>query len=354
MGQDELLKQLVTELERAKNPSSFCTHGKIDFEGATISIDGVGMLKLPMRTVDVKKLSQVAVQAPYGKRTETIFDTNVRDTLEIPATWVTYSASFEEALRSTIKDVAKTLQLDHDRLQYELYKMLVYTKGGFFLPHRDSEKKSGMVATMIVVLPSKFNGGELLVEHEGRKHRFTFDTARQESKAEFVVFFADCQHEVKKVTSGVRLCLAFNLLLRPEIKFNKKKTDQKSDAQLLRTVEDWIRHRPELPIVFALEHQYTSGGLSPSLLKGADSQLFEQLTAVAEDADCKLHFGQVSRHLCQHADDGSFGYGRRGYHRFSGDYSELEIGEVYDDEIVIDGWKDVQGKSIRFANLSCK
>ena len=66
--------------------------------------------------------------------------------------------------------------------------------------------------------------------------------------------------------------------------------------------------------------------------------MFEQLTAVAEDADCKVHFGQVSRHLCQHADDGSFGYGRRGYHRFSGDYSDLEIGEAYDDEIVIDGW----------------
>ncbi len=66
--------------------------------------------------------------------------------------------------------------------------------------------------------------------------------------------------------------------------------------------------------------------------------MFEQLTAVAEDADCKVHFGQVSRHLCQHADDGSFGDGRRGYHRFSGDYSDLEIGEDYDDEIVIDRW----------------
>lgn len=354
MAQNELLRQIVKELERAKSPSTFCTHGKIDFEGADVSIDGVGKIKLPMRTVDVKRLFPVAVQAPYGKRTETIVDTNVRDTLEIPATSVTYSAKFEEALRSTIKYVAKTLQLDQDRLQCELYKMLVYTKGGFFLPHRDSEKKSGMVATMIVVLPAKFNGGELLVEHEGRKHRFTFDTARQESNAEFVVFFADCQHEVKKVTSGVRLCLAFNLILQPETKSNKKKSDQKSDPKLLSSVEDWIRHRTELPIVFALEHQYTSGGLSPRLLKGADAQLFEQLTAVAEDADCKVHFGQISRHLCQHADDGSFGHGRRGYHRFSGDYSDLEIGEAYDDEIVIDGWKDVQGKSIRFASLSCE
>ena len=354
MTQDELLKQLVDELVRAKKPTSFCSSGTIDFGGATISIHGVGTLKLPMRTADVKKLSQVAVQAPYGKRTETIVDTAVRDTLEIPAELVTCSSQLVAALRTTVKNVAMALQLDYDRLQCELYKMLIYTKGGFFLPHRDSEKRSGMVASMIVVLPTKFNGGELLVEHEGRKHRFSFDAARQQLNAEYVAFFSDCQHEVKKVTSGVRICLAFNLMLQPESKSPKKSKDQKSDPKLLRTVEDWILHRAELPIVFALEHQYTSGGLSPSLLKGADAQLFEQLTYVAEEADCKLHFGQVSRHLCQYADDGSFGYGRRGYHRFSGDYSELEIGEVYDDEIVIDGWKDARGKPVRLANLLCE
>ncbi len=98
MAQNELLQQIVKELERAKSPSTFCTHGKIDFEGADVSIDGVGKIELPMRTVDVKRLFPVAVQAPYGKRTETIVDTNVRDTLEIPATSVTYSAKFEEAL----------------------------------------------------------------------------------------------------------------------------------------------------------------------------------------------------------------------------------------------------------------
>lgn len=199
------------------------------------------------------------------------------------------------------------------------YGPIGYNRSLALTPFPRNGLRSNITASMIVVLPTKFNGGELLVEHEGRKHRFSFDAARQQLNAEYVAFFADCQHEVKKVTSGVRICLAFNLMLQPEPKSPKKRKDQKSDPKLLRTVEDWILHRAELPIVFALEHQYTSGGLSPSLLKGADVQLFEQLSAVAEETDCKLHFGQVSRHLCQYADDGSFGYVRRGYHRFSGD-----------------------------------
>ena len=41
MAQNELLQQIVKELERAKSPSTFCTHGKIDFEGADVSIDGI-------------------------------------------------------------------------------------------------------------------------------------------------------------------------------------------------------------------------------------------------------------------------------------------------------------------------
>jgi hypothetical protein len=35
----------------------------------------------------------------------------------------------------------------------------VYEKGGFFLPHRDSEKHDRMVASLIVVLPNPFEGG---------------------------------------------------------------------------------------------------------------------------------------------------------------------------------------------------
>ena len=55
------------ELERAKKPAGFCTQGSSDFDGVQISIDGVGPLRLPFRTADARKLSQVAVQANIEK-----------------------------------------------------------------------------------------------------------------------------------------------------------------------------------------------------------------------------------------------------------------------------------------------
>jgi hypothetical protein len=51
----------------------------------------------------------------------------------------------------------------------EFYKLLIYEQGGFFLPHRDTEKKDGMFGTLTIVLPSVHDGGELVVRHKGRE-----------------------------------------------------------------------------------------------------------------------------------------------------------------------------------------
>ncbi len=214
MAKELLLKQIVAELEKAKKPASFCTSGSLDFGGSRIEVAGIGPIQFPIRTGDVHKLCDAAMQAPYGKRSETVIDKDVRDTLEIPAHEVSYTDDFAEKLKGAVKTIASELHLEHERLDCELYKLLIYTKGGFFLPHRDSEKKKGMVASLVVVLPNKFNGGELIVQHDGRGFRFAFEVARKQSKAEFVAFFADCKHEVKKVTTGVRVCLTFNLMLK--------------------------------------------------------------------------------------------------------------------------------------------
>ncbi len=310
--------------------------------------------KLPLRSVDFRTLCQTAKPAPYGKRTNTIVDTSVRDTLEVDASAVKYSDEFDEAIQKAAQQVAQQMQLDADRLQVELYKLLIYPKGGFFLPHRDSEKRRGMVATMIVVLPSSFVGGELIVRHEGRRKDFLFAKARTGMHAQFAGFFADCQHEVVKVTSGVRVCLACNLILKPQRKEPKNATNFSVNPRMLTQVGDWMRLRASDPLVFALEHQYTEAGLKPSLLKGADKELHRQIAGVAQALDCHLHFGQVSRHMSQYADDGSSGYSGRGYKGWAGNCDDLDIGEVYEDEIVIDGWKNATGKPIGFAELRCQ
>ena len=97
------------------------------------------------------------------------------------------------------------------QVEAALYKLLVYDTGSFFLSHRDSEKAPGMFATLVVVLPSIYTGGELLIRHKGRTVRL--DLRHDEpSEVAYAAFYADCRHEVLPVVSGYRLALVYNLL----------------------------------------------------------------------------------------------------------------------------------------------
>jgi hypothetical protein len=242
------VEKIVAAMEQARRPTAFSCDGRIDAD-VGLEVEGLGPVKLPVRPAMSRKLAEVATLigsrasptlGPYGKRTETIQDTSVGDTWEIAADAVRLSDSFRLAIEVAVAEAATALRLDHDRLEVELYKLLIYQKGGFFLTHHDNEKRRDMVATMIVVLPSKFGGGELIVEHGGQRKQYRFDLARSQSMAQYAAFFADCNYEVKRVTSGVRVCLAFNLHLKAR-RNRQSETASHRPPNLLRTVEDLLR-----------------------------------------------------------------------------------------------------------------
>jgi hypothetical protein len=355
MTTSSITKKLASAISANKTEGRFHATGTIRSLESPLTIAGIGPLELPIPNATIRKLRNLATPAPYGKGTETLVDKKVRDTLEVPAESIELTETFRTALDGAVDHVAKQLGLERDRLSCELYKLLVYGSGGFFLPHRDSEKCPGMVATLIVVLPCRFSGGELILQQDGVRRTISFPMASSQQGIEYVAFFADCQHEVKKLRSGTRVCLAFNLVLQKSSTRKKTPAHGPADPALTRAVWEWTRERPEKPLVFALEHQYTQGGLEPSLLKGPDREVFDQLLAIAESCECRLHLGQVSRHLCNSAEDGYYDYRSRVRYSDDGevDLNSLDIGEVYEDEIIVDGWKDGRGKRVAMGPLSC-
>lgn len=92
----------------------------------------------------------------------------------------------------------------------QFYKLLLYEPGGFFVPHKDTEKTAGMFGSLVVTLPSTFAGGELIVHHQGMSKQFTVDNPS--FSMSYVAFFADCKHEIMPVRSGYRLALVYNLV----------------------------------------------------------------------------------------------------------------------------------------------
>lgn len=54
----------------------------------------------------------------------------------------------------------------------KLHNMLVYGPGQFFAIHQDSEKDDDMIGTLVVILPSAFTGGAMVIEHHGEQVAF--------------------------------------------------------------------------------------------------------------------------------------------------------------------------------------
>jgi len=100
-----------------------------------------------------------------------------------------------------------------DDLELQLHNLLLYEKGQFFARHQDTEKVPGMQATLVIVLPTKHSGGELVVEKKGEIKSFRLPSLGRD-KAMLVLFYADCHHHVKEVRTGNRLALTYNVIVK--------------------------------------------------------------------------------------------------------------------------------------------
>lgn len=148
-------------LRSVDRPGDFYAHGRSFDLMPRIAVDGVGVLSFPVPDTQVRALMAEAERAPYGRGPDTVVDTAVRDCWQIDAARVqvaggTWPATFEQILAAA----GVGLGCPADRLDARLYKLLIYEPGGFFAPHRDTEKADGMVATLSIALPVAGAGGD--------------------------------------------------------------------------------------------------------------------------------------------------------------------------------------------------
>jgi hypothetical protein len=94
-------------------------------------------------------------------------DTQVRHTWELsPDKVKILNPGWETGMNQLVKHVQKSLGCEKFRVEANLDKLLIYETGSKFLPHQDTEKEKGMFATLIVQLPSVYEGGSFVVHQK--------------------------------------------------------------------------------------------------------------------------------------------------------------------------------------------
>ena len=324
-------------------------------ESLRLEVRGVGPVDLPVTPRQAQELAAATRPAKYGQGTETLFDPLVRDTGEVPKSRVRVDRDhWDGALGPVLEGLRDDLGLPSgSRLRADFHSMLVYGPGQFFKPHLDSEKADRMVGSLVVTLPSQFRGGALVVEHG--EHRATYRGSK--AKLSCVAFYADCRHEIRPVTSGHRIVLTYDLVLRgehaavvvpPEPARGHAQVEALaaclaehfSEAPAPRWRNDHRSSAPPTRLVYLLDHQYTQRSVAWSRLKGDDAARVALLLDAAAQVDCEVALALADIHETRECYDDSWeAYGGQwgGWYEDEEDESESDAGSGGDEGAIAEG-----------------
>ena len=360
-------ENLLKTMAKVDRPGSVHISRDLPLTMPGLEVDGIGPIRFPLGKTQARALIKKCSRAPYGKGTVTLVDTSVRRVWELdPALFRLSNPQWEELVTQITDEARVGLGLQKHALKPHLYKLLVYEEGGFFLPHRDGEKLDGMVATLVIALPSIHSGGELIITHEGKSYEVPLKGAASGLELSYAAFYADCEHEVRPVTDGYRLCLVYNLTLARSGAKKGIAAPQTTETveSLCESLRGWTSSQDLSKIAVALEHQYTQEGLRIDLLKGVDRARAEVLFAAAEQAECSAYLALITHWQSGSAeggyDGGGYGRGRRSRWSYddededeyeSSDASDYEMGEIFDETLTINHWSDRDGNKVSFGEM---
>lgn len=347
------LEKLLNSLGES---AQFVAAGKLPPVLSGLEVVGLGTIGSPVSVEDAKRMIEKAAQAPFGRGEETILDTSVRRVWQIePANFILRNPAWEAHVDAIVDEVIRELGIEQ-KVNAELYKLLIYEPGSFFAGHRDTEKTKNMFATLVICLPSRHEGGTLIVEHDGQTREIDFAGEAGAFQNQYAAFYADCRHEVLPVISGYRVCLVYNLVTATRVKPEPPQNAvavAKATELLRQLFADSTNGPVKIAIPFA--HQYSESGFDPLLLKGADRTRAAVLTRAAEALDYVCHFALATQWLSGAPDESEFGYYGRRSNWPPGETDnvkdKIEMEFVNEESLSLDHWLDSQGGKLEYGEM---
>ncbi|VDC04387.1 unnamed protein product [Peniophora sp. CBMAI 1063] len=270
----------------------------------------------------VSTLAESCSIAPFGRGAQSVIDDDYRKAgkIDLPNFAIPFRPE-DTALGRGVREYVLDGLESKRPIRYELDKLNVYGKGGFFKAHKDTPRGNGMFGSLVLIYPTKHSGGDLVFRHQG--HEWTFDSASAalsngNTAFGYAAFYSDIEHEVLPVTSGYRVTITYNLY------FDDAETASTSTRSIAPDMSDFahrLRHLLDdshfMPqggyLGFGLRHAYPvefADNFMPvhedvqhitSVLKGSDAVILRAAQAAGLQAqlhvayDCRVYSKEYKR-----------------------------------------------------------
>lgn len=280
-------------------------------------------ITFPLTENDVKRIKAQAELAPVGTADSEVVQLDVRTTWQLLPADMNVKG-LEACLDKILPQVARDMGIK-GTIESNLYKFLLYEKGCFFRRHRDNERLPRMFGTLVLEMPSTYQGASLKVWSPTCPQDIKSFSMSDQSKAHFAAFYADCFHEVTELTAGHRAAFIFSLQTKTG-KIPPQPADQ-SVAQAMADQMERFTHESDSDydpvhlgkpkkLALVLSHSYTKKGLEEQgiqALKGKDRAVAELIVAAMKtppsNGDNVLSEGETAHF------DAPFAYGTLGLWR---------------------------------------
>lgn len=218
---------------------------------------------------------------------------------------------------------------------------------------RSTEKVPGMFASIIVTLPSAYEGASLHLSHAGQTK--VVDLASSSATTTSVLaWYSDVYHAVHPVLSGYRLALSYNLVMPPSPTSVRPSLPKMDDAvaRLRHVLLSWRRDQTgsaPVKLVYNLDHKYSQISLGTGSLKGKDAHMLSFLRPIAEELRFRLYLANVELHESGQAENsGGGGYRGGGWGRRRWGYSRYDDDEDDDDH---GGMAELEESTLSVTNI---
>lgn len=345
-------------LAKVRGGASYAAEGRVEAAAPAVHVTGFGRLDVPFDADALTAVRPAARPAPFGRGEQTLYDDTVRRCLQVDSDVLALKGrGWKAALARIVAEASAALGVTGP-VEANLYKLLLYAEGDFFVPHRDTEKEPGMFATLLITLPSRFTGGEVWVEHGGATQHLSV-RPQADSELAWAAFYADCRHEVRPIESGARATLVYNLVRRGAQPLAAAPAETHGlQEELEERVLSWLDDAPPAKLCVVLGHHYTQAELSWAALKGADAARAELLRDVAEALDLRVFLALLEVEEAWSAEELYYRRPRRGWRRYDR-WDEPEVGpgdvEVYDlieRNRLLTHWRDADDERIAGRTLA--
>ena len=312
-----------------------------------LTIEGIGEVALPIvDNLIFRRVVALCAHAPFGRGMDTLVDTSVRKTWQLEPSQFSFNhPDWNTSLKRLLLKVGK--EMGFQGAACHAYKLLIYEAGGHFVFHRDTEKEPGMFATLVVQLPSRFAGGRLVVKHQQKTRVYDFGctSGRAPFMVHFAAHFADLEHKIEEVQSGIRVAVVYNICWVKPGPAPSAASPHTSSFQVASILAEWDL-TTHSKFAFCLEHQYTYQGLfgnGVAALKGNDKTRVNVLL----DANSMLNQNKRINIYVALAVHEIVYSGSCDHHYFRGYGHNSEDWELSDDRFDISHWFDVNGHEIK-------